>query len=38
VRSGIEDVGVDNDAEEPGCVGEVGTHLRAWRAEEVGED
>jgi hypothetical protein len=44
-RRGIEDarvaearLGVDEDVEEPGCIGEVGTHLRVWRAEEVEED
>jgi hypothetical protein len=44
-RSGVEDacvaearLGADEDVEEPGCVGEVGTHERVWRAEEVEED
>jgi hypothetical protein len=44
-RSGIDDarvaearLGVDEDVEKPGCVGEVGTHARVWRAEEVKED
>lgn len=44
-RTGIEDtcvaearLGADEDVEEPGCVGKVGTHLRMWRAEEVEED
>ncbi len=44
-RSSIEDayvaearLGADKFVEEPGCVGEVGAHERAWRAEEVEED
>jgi hypothetical protein len=44
-RSGIEGacvaearLGAGEDVEEPGCVGEVGTHERVWRAEEVEED
>lgn len=44
-RSGIEDpcvaearLGADEDVEEPGRVGEVRTHERVWRAEEVEED
>ncbi len=44
-RGGIEDACVaeahlraGEDVEEPGCVGEVGTYLRMWRAEEVEED
>jgi len=44
-RSGIEDacvaearLGADEDVEKPGCVGEVGTLERVWRAEEVEED
>jgi hypothetical protein len=44
-RSGIEEacvaearLGTDEDVEEPGCVGEVGTHERVWRAEDVEED
>jgi hypothetical protein len=44
-RSGIEDacvaearLGADEDVEEPGRVGEVRTHERVWRAEEVDED
>jgi hypothetical protein len=43
--SGIEDACVaearlsaDEDVEEPGYVGEVGTHERVWRAEVVEED
>jgi hypothetical protein len=44
-RSGIEDscvtearLGADEDVEEPGCVGEVGTHEGVWGTEEVEED
>ena len=44
-RVGIEDPGVaearlgaDECVEEPGCVGEIGTHARVRRAEEVEED
>ena len=44
-RSGIENVcvaevrlGASEDIKRPGCVGEVGAHLRVWRAEEVEED
>jgi hypothetical protein len=44
-RSGIENacvaearLGADEDVEEPGRVGEVGTYLWAWRAEKVEED
>ena len=40
--SGIEDACVaearlsgDEDVEEPGCVGEVGTYERVWRTEDV---
>lgn len=44
-RGGIDDacrtearLGADEGVEEPGCVGEVGTHERARGAEEVEED
>jgi hypothetical protein len=43
-RNSIEDayvtearLGADEDVEELGCVGEVGTHERVWHAEEVEE-
>jgi len=31
-------LGADEGIEEPGCVGEVGTHARVWGAEEVDEN
>lgn len=44
-RCGVEDacvaearLGADENVEEPGGVGKVGTHERVWRAKEVEED
>jgi hypothetical protein len=44
-RVGVKDpcgteacLGADEGVEEPGCVGEVGTHARVWGADEVEED